>query len=90
MFVEVTVVLARVEFPIFLFYEEERGCLGRVGRLNLPSGDVFFKKVLSGLLFIQGKRVYFANLQEKGVIKVNFMVIGMGRGTWLIASFEKN
>ena len=37
-FVEVSVILAGTEFSIFLFDEEEGGCLGGVGRANLPSG----------------------------------------------------
>ena len=35
MFVEVAVVLAGAEFSIFLFDEEERGCLRGVGRTDL-------------------------------------------------------
>ena len=37
-FIEVSVVLTRAEFSIFLFDKEERGRLGGVGRMNLPSG----------------------------------------------------
>ena len=37
-FIEVSVVLAGVEFSVFLFDEEERGRLGGVRRTNLSSG----------------------------------------------------
>ena len=37
-FVEVSIVLAGVEFAIFLLDKEEGGCLGGVGRTNLSSG----------------------------------------------------
>ena len=36
-FVEVVVVLAGVEFTVFLFDKEEKGCLGGVGRTDLSS-----------------------------------------------------
>ena len=35
-FIEVAVILTRVEFAILLFDKEERGGLGGVGRTNLP------------------------------------------------------
>ena len=38
MFIEVSVVLAGVEFTIFLFDKEEAGYLGGVGRTNLSCG----------------------------------------------------
>ena len=37
-FIEVPVILARTEFSILLLDDEEGGCLGGVGRTNLPSG----------------------------------------------------
>ena len=41
MFIQVTVVLTGAEFSIPLLYEEEWGCLGRVGRANFPRFNVF-------------------------------------------------
>ena len=37
MFIEVVVVLTGVEFTVFLFDKEERGCLEGVGRTDLSS-----------------------------------------------------
>ena len=37
-FVKVSIILAGTKFSILLFNEEEGGCLGGVGRTNLPSG----------------------------------------------------
>ena len=38
MFIEVVVILARAKLAILLFDKEERRCLGRVRRANLPYG----------------------------------------------------
>ena len=37
-FIKVVVVLAGAEFSVLLLDKEERGCLGRIGRTNLPCG----------------------------------------------------
>ena len=54
MFIEISVILAGVEFAILLFNKEERGCLGGIRRSNLSSSKVLFEEVLHGFLFIQG------------------------------------
>ena len=79
-FVEVTIVLAGAEFAIFLFDKEERGCLGGIGRTNLSSSQVFLQEVLSSFLFIWRKWVDFAYLRREGFIKIDFMIVGSGRG----------
>ena len=76
MFVEIPVILARTKFSIFLFDEEERGCLGGVGRTNLPSGKVFFEEVLGRFLFVGRKRVDFAYFGHKGFVKIDLVEIG--------------
>ena len=75
-FIDVAVVLARAESSILLFDEEERRGLGGVGRADLPRGEVFVQKVFSGFAFIWGEGINFPDLRGKGVIKIDFMIIG--------------
>ena len=75
MFVEVSIVLAGMEFAVLLFDKEERGCFRRVGRMNLSRSQVFFKEVLSSFLFIWGEWVDFAYLGHEVFIKVNLVII---------------
>ena len=62
MFIEVSVVLARVEFAVLLLDKEEEGCLGGVGRMNLSGSQVFLEKVFDSFLFVRRKQVDFGNL----------------------------
>ena len=61
MLVEVTIVLAGVEFAILFLDKEEGGCLKGVERMDLSSGQVFFKEILSHLFLIRRQQVDFAN-----------------------------
>ena len=79
-FVEVSIVLAGVEFAIFLLDKEEGGCLGGVGRTDLPDGQVFFEEVLSSFLFVRRKRIDFAYLRCESFVEIDLVVIGSGRG----------
>ena len=83
MFIEVAVVLARAEFSIFLFDEEERGCLVGVQWANFSCNKVFSKEVLSCFLFVEGERVDFAYLRHEGFIHIYFMIIGTGGGNMI-------
>ena len=80
MFIEVMIVLAGAELAILLFDEEEGGYLGRVERMDLSSGKVFFEKIFGGLLFIWGERVDFAYLWHEGFIEIDLVIIGSGGG----------
>ena len=78
--VEVSVVLAGVEFTILLLNKEEGGCLEGVGRTNLSCGKVFFEEVLSSFLFIRRKWIDFAYLRHERLIEVDLVVVRSGRG----------
>ena len=69
-FVEVSIILARVEFAILPFDKEEWRHLGGVGRADLSCSQVFFKEVLGCLLFITGKWINFVHLRYEGLIQV--------------------
>ena len=68
MFVDIVVILARAKSSVFLFDEEEREGLRRVGWVNLFRGEVLIKEVFGGFSFFRGERIYFSNLWGKGVI----------------------
>ena len=76
MFVQVAVILAGVETAILLFDEEEWGCLGRVRRTDLSAIKVFLEEVFGGFVFVGQEWVNLPNFGSKGVIEVDFMVIG--------------
>ena len=86
MFVDISIVLARVESTILLFDEEERGCLWQVGRANLSRSEVLVEEVFGGLAFVRGERIYFSNLWGEGVVKIDLMII---RSRWgnVVGSF---
>ena len=90
MFVEVLVVLAGVEFTIFLLDKEERRCLGGVRGANFSCSEVFFEEVFGGFLFVRGERVYFAYLRHEGLIKVDLVVIRLGRGDMVSCFFQED
>ena len=85
-FIHVMVILARAESSVFLFHKEERRGLGRVGWTDLSRGEVFIQEVLSGLAFVRREGVYFPDLRDEGVVKVDLVVIGSRRGN-VIGSF---
>ena len=68
MFIEVVVILARAEFPVFLFDKEEGGGLWGVGGMDFPSREIFFEEVFGDFPFIGGEQVDFANLGHEGVV----------------------
>ena len=76
MFVDVAVILAGAKSSILLFDEEERRGLGGVGWAYLSRGEVFVQKVFGGLAFVWGEGVNFPDLWGKGVVKIDFMVVG--------------
>ena len=82
--------LAWVEFSVFLLNKEEGGCLERVGGSDLLSSEIFFKKVLGGLLFIKGKGLDFSNLGHEEVIKIDLMIIRLGRRNMVGFFFEED
>jgi hypothetical protein len=51
--IEISVVLARAEFAILLFHEEERGGLRGFGGSNHSATKVFFQEGFRGLLFVR-------------------------------------
>ena len=78
--IDVVVVLTGAETIFLLFDEEEGGCLWRVQGVNFASFQILIKKVFDCLLFFWRVCVYFANFGFKGLIKIYFMVVRMGRG----------
>ena len=68
MFVDIVVILARAKSSVFLFDDEERGGLRRVGWVNLSRGKVLIKEVFGVFSFFRGERIYFPNLWGKDVI----------------------
>ena len=90
MFIEVSVILAWTEFAILFLNEEERRGLRGVRGTKFSSGEVFFKEVFSGFLFIWGEQVNFADLQHKGLVKVDLMVIGSARRDMVSGFFRED
>ena len=52
-FIEVAVVLTGVEFAVLFLDKEEERCLKGIGGTDLSSGQIFFKEIFDGLLFIR-------------------------------------
>ena len=77
-FVQVAIVLAGAKSSILFLNKEKRGCLRGVQGVDLPTFEIFPKKVFHGFLFIGGERVYLFDFRSKGVVKVDFVVIGSG------------
>ena len=78
-----------MEFAILLFNKEE-GHLGRVRGSDFSCSKVFFEEVLDGFLFVRREWVDFAYLRHKGLIQVDFMVIGMRRGNMVSGFFQED
>ena len=89
-FIKVPVILAGVEFPVFLFDEEKGGGLRRIEGMKFPGSYVFFKEILSSFLFVRGKQVDFAYLRHKGIVEVDFMVIRLGWRDMLCGFFQED
>ena len=79
-FIHVTVILAGAKSSVFLFNKEERRGLGRIGRANFSRSKVLVQKVFGDFSFIRGERVYLPDFRSKGVVKVDLVIIGLGRG----------
>lgn len=79
MFVQVPVILTRMESSIFFLDKKERSCLGEIERENFPNTKVFIKNILSSFLFFWKEGVEFSDLWGKGFGEVNLMVVRSGR-----------
>ena len=80
-------VCSLTESSILLFDEEEEGGLWRIGWSYLPGGQVLIQEVLGGFTLVGRKRVYLPNLWGEGIVKVDFMIIGSGRGDMVSGFF---
>ena len=55
-----------------------------------PAARFFFKKVFSSFLFIWREGIDFADLQDKRVFKIIFMIVGIGRGNMVSCFFAED
>ena len=78
--VKVMVILAGAEAAVLLFNKEEEGYLRGFRQADLSRAEVFTDEVVSGLMFLDGERIEFPYLGNKGLIKIDGMVVGVGGG----------
>ena len=78
-FVDIAIVLTGSEATVLLFDKEERGRLWGVRGANFACLYIFVKEVLRRFLFLGREGVYLADLRFERFVKVDLMVIGMGR-----------
>jgi len=90
MFIEVPVVLARMESSVFLFDEEEGSGLGGVRGTDFSGTKVFVKESFGGKAFIKGERVEFSNLGSERVGEVDFVIVGLRRGNMVRSLFSED
>jgi hypothetical protein len=88
--IDIPVVLAGTYRPILFWNEEERECLGRFGRLDLSSGEMFVHEVLASLMFLWVQGIYFGHLWHKVSIKVDSVVEGTRGGKFLYVLLLKD
>ena len=80
MFIEVTIVLAGSESAVLFLDKEEGGHLGGFRWADLPRAKVFINEVVGSLSFFYREGIKFPNLWDKGLVKVDGMVVGATRG----------
>ena len=90
MFVDIAVVLAGAESSVFLFDKEEGRGLGGVGWTDLSGGEVLIQEVFGGFVFVGREGVYFPDFWGERVVKVDFMVVRMGRGNVVGCFLQKH
>ena len=80
MFIEVVVVLTGVEISILLFDKENGRGLEGVRRTDFAGLEIFSQEVFYGFLLVEKEGIDFANLRDKGFIKVDFGIVRLGWG----------
>ena len=78
--IQVAVILTWAKGSILLWYEEERGCLGRFRGYDLSCLKVFFNKRFTGFHFCRVERVDFGDFGNKVWAKFDGMIIRAMRG----------
>ena len=90
MFIEIAIVLKGAEFTVLLCNKDEGGCLREDGGSDLSGSRVLFKEVLGGFFFVRREGIDFVNLWYEGVVKVDLMIMRMGRGNMVSYFFGED
>ena len=87
--VQVSIVLARAKGTIFLGNKEEGSSLGRFGWDDSSSLKMFIYESFASFLFLEVEGIYFGDLWDKELFKINGMIIHSMRGKMIMDFFRK-